>query len=50
MAKLFKDKRIKQALEGLEIPNFDEKLDIIKRWHEAYESKRLHEKTVMMEK
>lgn len=36
MAKLFKDKIIKEKLEKFEIPEFEKKLDIVKKWHDLY--------------
>lgn len=45
MAGLFKNKTIKAKLAGYEIPNFEEKLTILKSWQEAYQNKSLHKKT-----
>jgi len=45
MAGLFKNKAIKAKLEGYEIPDFENKLNKVKVWHEAYENKSLHKKT-----
>jgi len=45
MAKLFKDKTIKKNLEKYIIPNFEEKIGIIKKWLGAYQNKTLHQKT-----
>lgn len=45
MAKLFKNKAIRKDLEKFEIPNFENKIDIVKKWLEAYKSKALHKKT-----
>ena len=38
MAKLFKDKIIKQKLESFQIENFEHKLEIVKKWHVDYHS------------
>ena len=45
MAKLFKDKTIKKNLEKFVIPNFEGKIEIIKKWFDAYKNKTLHQKT-----
>lgn len=45
MPRLFKDKILKGKLESFEVPNFEEKLEIVKGWHKAYEEKSLHNKT-----
>lgn len=45
MAKLFKDKQIKKELEGYQMPNFEQKLDLIRSWKRVYDSKELHKKS-----
>jgi hypothetical protein len=45
MAKIFKDKKIKEKLENFEIPKFKQKLKIIKDWYQAYQDKKLYDKT-----
>ncbi len=44
MAKLFKDNLIKEKLQNFEIPNFEEKIEIIKKWNNLYKTKNLQNK------
>ncbi len=45
MARLFKDRTIKDALERFEISELEAKIRIIKSWREAQENGMLHQKT-----
>jgi type I restriction-modification system DNA methylase subunit len=45
MASLFKNRTLKEKLEGFDIPHLDAKLEIIKKWHDAYKNGLLKEKT-----
>jgi hypothetical protein len=45
MAQLFKNKALKEELMNYEVPDFDNKLKIIKQWLDAYKNGNLKEKT-----
>ncbi|MEZ7821116.1 MAG: N-6 DNA methylase, partial [Patescibacteria group bacterium] len=45
MATLFKDKKLKEILKDYQIPNFEEKINIIKLWYKAYVDGILKQKT-----
>jgi hypothetical protein len=36
MAQLFKKNIIKEKLKDFKIPDFDEKLEVLKKWHDYY--------------
>ena len=44
MAKLFKDKLIKKKLQEFEIPQMEEKIEVLKNWEKLYESGALQQK------
>lgn len=45
MAGLFKNKIIKEKLERFDVPDFEEKLGLIKAWNDAYQNGELQKKT-----
>lgn len=45
MARLFKDKIIKEKLKRFEIPDFEQKLEVLKTWNSAYQNGSLQKKT-----
>jgi hypothetical protein len=36
MAQLFKKNIVKEQLENFKIANFEEKLEVVKKWHDYY--------------
>ncbi|MBD3330816.1 N-6 DNA methylase [Candidatus Peregrinibacteria bacterium] len=45
MASIFKQKKLKEELEKFEILEFEQKLEIVKKWHKAYEDGSLQKKS-----
>jgi hypothetical protein len=45
MAQLFKKNIIKEKLEDFKIPNFDEKVEVLKSWKAMQENKTLEKST-----
>ncbi len=45
MAKLFKNKIIKDKLEKYEIPELENKLEVVRKWHDMYKAGKLQKQT-----